>query len=364
MPDNPRVPGHPSDMPSSRSAEGSSGGGAVSGPPGNNNQYNSPPPPSGPSGNTQTRNIIIGAIATIIASTSVYYLTQYINNKKSESVPNYLVMKEATTNAWNRYVTMDNIYYKAVNILSTDPSMLNDPYKHIDEITKEADIFKKDAGKIAKEKNVDPALKTMLARRIDRQSEYTELINTFMGNTKTIMATTTGDDAQKKKIMEAFAPVLASVNRLYKKAATEIEELCKTLTATYAVTFDPNEVMIYADYKKGISKPDTGVAKAPNPADFSTHINSKDLIGSWADKGNKISFRKDGSMSSTNALGEQSTGTWKIENDRLRIESVNTASKIKYTFIFGLKDITSDSFTMLLTTMPFDIYHAVRQKED
>lgn len=363
MSDNPRMPGHPSDMPSSRSADGNSGG-AQSGPPGNNNPYNPPPPSSGSPGNTQTRNIIIGAIATIIASTSVYYLTQYINNKKSESVPNYLVMKEATTNAWNRYVTMDNIYYKAAAILSTDPSMLNDPYKHIDEITKEADIFKKDAGKIAKEKNVDPALKTMLARRIDRLSEYTELINTFMTNTKNIIATTTGDEAQKKKIMEAFSPVLASINRLYKKAATEIEELCKTLTATYAVPFDPNEVMIYADYKKGIAKPDTAVAHAPNPADFSTHINSKDLIGSWADGGNKITFRKDGSMSSTTPFGEQSEGSWKIENDRLTIVAVNSVSKIKYTLIFGLKDITSDSFTMLLTTMPFDIYHAVRQKEN
>ena len=362
MSDNPRMPGHPSDIPSSRLTEGNTGGN-ISGPPGNNNQYN-PPPPHGPSGNTQTRNIIIGAIATIIASTSVYYLTQYVNNRKSESsIPNPIVMKEATTNAWKRYVTMDNIYYKATVMLYNDETMLTDPYKRIDEITKEADIFKKDAEKIAKEKNVDPALKTMLSRRIERQTEYIELINAFISNTKTIMATTTGDDAQKKKILEAFSPVLISLNRLYKKAATEIEELAKTLTSTYAITFDPNDVMIYADYKKGIKNPDIAI-QAPNPVDFSTQINSKDFIGNWADKGNKISLQKDGSMNSTTANGEEATGTWKIENDRLKIESVSTLSKIKYTLIFGLKNITTDSFTMQLTTAPFDIYNAVRQKDN
>ena len=361
MSDNPRMPGHPSDTPSSRSNEGSSGG-VVPGPPGYNSQHNSSSPSSGSSGNNQTRNIIIGAIATIIASTSVYYLTQYVNNRKSDSVPNYLVMKEATTNAWKRYVTMDNIYYKATVMLYKDETMLTDPYKKVAEINKEADIFKKDAGKIAKEKNVDPALITMLSRRIERQTEYIELINAFIANTKTIMATTTGDDAQKKKIIEAFSPVLASLNRLYKKAATEIEELSKTLTSTYAVPFDLNEVLIYADYKKGIKNPDIAI-EAPNPVDFSTQINSKDLIGNWADKDNKISLQKDGSMNSTTPDGEKATGTWKIENDRLRIESISKLSKTKYTLIFGLKNITPNSFTMQLTTTPFDIYNAVRQKD-
>ena len=355
------MPGHPSDMPSSRSAEGSSGS-VASGPPGGG-QHN-PPSSSGSSGNTQTRNIIIGAIATIIASTTVYYLTQYVNNRRTDSIPNPIVMKEATTNAWKRYVTMDNLYYKAVKILSTDQTMQNDPYKYVNEVNKEADIFKKDASKIAKEKNVDPALKTMLSRRIDRQTEYIEILNAFMSNARTIMATTTGDDAQKKKILEAAVPVLGGVNLLYKKAANEIEELSKTLTSTYAVPFNPDEVLIYADYKKGISYPDTATIHVPNPNDFSTHINSKDLIGNWADKDNKISLQKDGSMRSVTTYGDEATGTWKIENDRLRIESVNTLSRIKYTLIFGLKNITANSFTMQLTTTPFDIYNAVRQKEN
>ena len=359
MSDNPRMPGHPSDIPSSRSSEGSSNT-HIPGPPG-------PPPyipPPGPSGNNQTRNIIIGAIATMLASTTVYYLTQYVNNKKTDSIPNYLVMKDATTNAWSRYVTMDNIYYKAVKMLSTDQTMQNDPYKYVNEVNKEADIFKKDANKIAKEKNVDPALKTMLSRRTDRQTEYGEILNAFMSNAKVIMATTPGDDAQKKKIIEASAPVLSSVNLLYKKAANEIEGLCKTLSATYAVPFNPNEVMIYADYKKGVGNLDTSTVQAPDPDEFSTQINPKDLIGNWADKGNKISFKKDGSMNSTTAYGDEATGTWKIENDRLRIESVNTLTKTKYILIFGLKNITATSFTMQLTTTPFYIYNAVRQNDN
>ena len=356
------MPGHPSDIPSSRSSGGSTGS-SVSGPPGDHNQYYQPPSPHGPSGNTQTRNIIIGAIATVIASTSVYYLTQYINNKKTDSIPNPIVMKEATTNAWKRYVTMDNIYYKSTVLLANDESVANDPYKRVAEITKEADIFKRDAEEIAKEKNVDPALKTMLTRRVERQTEYIDLVNAFMTNAKNILASKTDEATQKKKLLEAFAPVLSSINLLYKKAATEIEELSKTLSATYAITFDPNEVLIYAAYKKGVSDP--GLTNGPpNPADFSTHINSKDLIGNWADKDDKISLQKNGSMNSSNPKLGESTGTWKIENDRLRIDAEDKLTKIKYTLIFGLQDITPNSFTMVLTTTPFEVYHAVRQKEN
>ena len=111
MPDNSRIPGSPSDMHASRDTRPN---------------YSNPNPPAPPiqypqgtmppshSGNNQTRNIFIGAIATIIASTTVYYLTQYVNNKKSDSTPDYANMKLGTISAWNRFVTIDNIYYKSI----------------------------------------------------------------------------------------------------------------------------------------------------------------------------------------------------------------------------------------------------------
>ena len=103
MLDNPRMPGHPSGIPSSRSSEGS-GNTVTPGPP-VPPPYNHPTTP-GPSGNNQTRNIIIGAIATFIPSTTLYYLTQYVNNKKTDSISNHIVMNDVNTSAWKRYVSL------------------------------------------------------------------------------------------------------------------------------------------------------------------------------------------------------------------------------------------------------------------
>ncbi|MEO7983300.1 MAG: hypothetical protein ABI688_04385 [Bacteroidota bacterium] len=370
MPDNPRMPGHPSDIPSSRSSEGSTGS-AGSGHPGNP-PYNHPPATSpGSSGNNQTRTIIIGAIATIIASTSVYYLTQYINNKKSDSTPSQLVMKEATTNAWKRYVTMENIYYKAaigitrgktMAIPDEDEGTFALVDKFVNDLAKEAAIFKKDAAKIAEEENVDPALKSMLARRIERQTEFNDMITVFVQKAKTIYSTTKNPALRDKKINTATQVMTAGIKLVYEKAATEVEELSKTLTATYAVTFDPNEVQIYADYKKSISNRNALSKAALDTADYTRNIPPKSLVGSWDSHGDKINLLKDNGFDYSLRTGEKMTGTWKIENGKLRMDGVDPATKQKLQWLFLVKDIAADSFTMTLSISPFTSYDFTRVK--
>jgi len=367
MPDNPRISGHPSDMPSSRTPDQTSGSGY------SQNNYTPPPPPQGPqpgsSGNNQTRNILIGTIATIIASTSVYYLTQYINNRKTDSTPSSLVMKEATTNAWKRYVTMENIYYKAAIGITDYKSIVVDEEttftvvdKFVTDLAREADIFKKDAAKIAKEKNVDPALTTMLNRRIDRQTEFIDLIRTFVAKAKGIYNKTRDTATRDKKINTATAALTYNMKLLYEKAATEIEELSKTLSATYAIPFDPNEVQIFSDYKKNISGPNSLDEETIDTASYLTNFDSRSLVGNWDDHGNKISLLKDNTFNYSLLNGEKAAGSWKIEGGKLRLDAVHPSTKQQLLWLFRIKDITANSFTMTLNISPFDTYHLERVK--
>ncbi len=252
MSDNPRSSGHPSDIPSSRYKDSNSGSSDTHGP-GNNPPV--PPVSTGSSsgGGHQTRNIIIGAIATIFASTSVYYLTQYVNNKKSsDSPPDHLVMKEATISAWKRYVIMDNIYYKAVKMMIADKEKFgSNDQKFTQEIMNESNSFKKEAGKITDEKNIDPALKTMLSRRIERQTEFEEALTLMYNKLKTINAQRIDSLSKEKLAVPVMEYFYSTTQRLYKKAATEIEDLTKTLTESYGTPFNASEVLSYTAFKEG-----------------------------------------------------------------------------------------------------------------
>ena len=162
-----RIPGSPGDMHLSESKRQV---------PANPHQGSKPPipPPTppvtpGPQGNSPTRNIIIGAIATIFASTIVYYLTQYINNRKTDPEPTFAEIKESTHQAWKRFVTADNLFYKSLRMMSKTHIFPTEREKFIPyveniktETYKITDQFIGEIESISKEKNVDKTFKAML----------------------------------------------------------------------------------------------------------------------------------------------------------------------------------------------------------
>lgn len=364
MPDNPRMPGHPSDIPSSRSAEGS-GNTVIPGPPGPP-QYNQPAP-SGSSGNNQTRNIIIGAIATMIASTTVYYLTQYVNNKKTDSIPNQLVMKEVNTSAWKRYVSVDNLFYKNLLALMSDEQLAKNFDNYKAELQTETEKFIKDAELLIKEKYIDNTFVTMINRRVKREQESTKIRATFIDNIQRINQ---GKISEREKQKQRFAETSSFHNhstRLYKMAANEIEDLTKTLTETYSTRFDPNDVLIYADYKKSVSETDSMKAEVADSAAYydakTVKANARLLIGNWSTENNKISLQENGSLSFSLDYGEEATGTWKIEDNKLRLDAVSTVTKTDITWSFYLRNVTANSFTIKLSTSPFTESNFTRVKD-
>lgn len=362
MPDNPRMPGHPSDIPSSRSAE-VGGNTHIPGPPGPP-QYT---PPQGPSGNNQTRNIIIGAIATVIASTTVYYLTQYVNNKKNDSAPHHIIVKDANTSAWKRYVSVDNLFYKNLIALISDEQLAKNFDNYKAELQTETEKFIKDAELLIKEKHIDNTFVTMINRRMKRELESANIRTAFIDKIQKINQSKISEREKQKQRFAETSSFHNHSTRLYKMAANEIEDLTKILTETHGTLFNPNDVLIYADYKKSVSETDSMKAEVADSTAYydakSVKANARLLIGNWASENNKISLEENGSLSFSLEYGEEATGTWKIEDNKLRFDAVSTVTKTTITWLFYLRNITANSFSVKLSTSPFTESNFTRVKD-
>ena len=86
------------------------------------------------------------------------------------------------------------------------------------------------------------------------------------------------------------------------------------------------------------------------------------LTGSWRDGENNFTLLKDGFLNVSWRTGKQETGRWKIEDDLLRFDFINSSNAITATQFYRLYHIRKDTFIMKLTTAPYDKYTAVRLK--
>lgn len=360
-PEDPRAPRHPSDIPSSRNT----GGTSASGPPPPNTPYtpNTPPPHS--PGSNQTRNIIIGAIATIIASTTVYYLTQYVNLRKSDSSASPVVIKDATLTAWKTYVTIDNIYYKNIIALAKNKSLIKDLDKYEEEMNKESDRFLKDIDNLAKEKSVDKTFVTMIKRREKREKDAKTKAAEFYAAVKSIAKASISNAEKEKKLRdEVVIPYTRYLQMIFEMSATELEELSRVLSEKFLTSFDPMQMLIFADFKKGLFNFDTAAHHHHGDSLVAAKtIDPEKLVGKWSDEGNVLNLRNDGTMSYILATGIEGSGVWKLEDDFLRLDGVDKISKLKSVNFWGIFNLTPDSFIIRLTSPPNNIYKLDREKE-
>jgi len=360
MADDPRAPQHPSDMPSSRA----SGGSSSVGPPPANTPY-TPPPQPGSSGSNQTRNIIIGAIATIIASTTVYYLTQYVNLRKSDSTASPVVVKDATLTAWKTYVTIDKIYYKNIIALAKNKSLIKDLDKYEEEMGKESDRFLKDIDNLAKEKSIDKTFVTMIKRREKREKDAKVKAAEFYAAIKSIAKASISKAEKEKKLKdEVVIPYTRYLQMVFEMSATELEELSRVLSEKFLTSFDPMQMLIFADFKKGLFNFDTAARHHHGDSLVAAkNIDPKKLVGKWSDEGNKLHLRNDGTMSYLLVTGIEGSGVWKLEDDFLRLDAVDNTSKLKTINFWGIFNFKPDTFFIRLTSPPNDIYKLGREKE-
>src|SRR5690606_4502245 len=205
-----------------------------------------------PGASTIMRNILVGVTTTVLGSTAIYFLGFHNRGGKSgpSAAENLLVMKEVTTKAWKSYVTTDNIYYK--NLLSINKDFQESPdlelYKQ--DVTKEADRFRKDVDDLLKEENLDKTFASMLSRRLEREKEALDKMTDYVEAIQRLQRSELGEKEVMEKANEEGKKFEKYSKTAVERAATEVEDIAKTLAERYGQAFSLSDFLFYNDYKK------------------------------------------------------------------------------------------------------------------
>ncbi|HMU45310.1 MAG TPA: hypothetical protein PKC72_03030, partial [Chitinophagaceae bacterium] len=247
--------------------------------------------------------------------------------------------------------------------ISKDTALANHPLIFKEEIMKESGIFKNDTEEIMNTGDIDASLKAMMKRRIERQNEFEVIMSEFCDKVD-VLKKSNFDKAEKTKRTTAYAQKFFNDSkRMYDKGILEIEDICHTLEQTYVQKFDPNDLLVYVDYKESYTSQKDSVSNSADDETSTKPVTEEEknyLVGDWDDNGNTISLEKSGAMKYSMASGDNGNGTWKIENNKLRIDSHSNLTQLNYTWYLKLSDIKKNSFTMTLTAKPYDTYHLKR----
>ena len=364
MSDNPRQPGHPSDMNSSRSSEGSN----IS------SQHTTPvspsyqqPPSSAP--NHQSRNIILGAIATVVTSVLIYYLTVYMNRPRA-SEDDRLQMKEASIEAWKSYRAYENTYVD--NLLSFEKTLkenanVNDYAAGLDAESKK---FTKDLTDLTKTKHLDKDLIKAFNRRLENEKNASAKAAEYFANIQKIFIS--GSNPKKLKEDYVAEEIRWSIysRGTFERTINDIQEIAKILTERYGQSFTMNDFQVVKlqperqrindsliNVLKNIEIDTNGNEVQKN---FAYNLNKKDFEGNWNVEGDVVALKKDGSFSITQSDGIKGSGTWKIANDRLIVKGAMTETKQELNYSYRVSNLTASSFTISTTESPYLVFDATR----
>lgn len=367
MSDNPRIPGHPSDMNSSRSSEASSNT--------SSSQYNtntpSPYPPApAHSSNNQTRNIILGAIATVFTSTLIYYLTVYQNKNKSEG-NSRLEIKEATIEAWKSYKAYENVYTSNLFSFEKTANETNsfDPY--FAGLNTESKKFVADLTDLSQTKDIDKDLIKAFNRRLDNEKSTLEKANEYYEHIKLISKKNTGN---VKKLKEDFVAEQIRYTQYYKgayeRSINDIQEIAKTLSERYGQSFNMSDFLIIQLMPQRIKTQDSLINVLQHididsngnivQQNFATDLKTKDVEGNWNVDGDVVALQKNGVLNWTLAGGKKATGTWKVVEEKIKIEATIAGSDEKINNTYRVSNLTASSFTITQTEPPYEQYDVTR----
>jgi hypothetical protein len=364
MPDNPRGPGHPSDMPSSRSSAGGSDASSMQ------NSY--APPPAAPvssGSNNHTRNIIIGAVVTVFSSTLIYYLTVFQNKNNPDSEAGFRRTREVTTDAWKSFLTYENVYTKNLLVYEHDIDKTGiDQY--LAGLKIESEKFQKDLADLSQTKKMDKDLVKAMNRRLENERITFPEAEKFYTNLKKIANSAQSDSLKGAAMIKELDRWNVYYKGLYQTAVNDIGEIAKTLTERYGQPFSMNDFLVVQIMPQRIKTLDSmiNVMKGidPDPLGENTgppeKIDRKQLVGSWKATGENLSLESNGKMSYGLTNGYKATGTWKVENNKLRLDETGGDGKQMSIWIFRVSKVTANSFTMKRDKPPYESYQLTRVK--
>mgnify|MGYP001202312446 CR=1 FL=1 len=368
------------------------------------------PPPSGGGGTTTPvliRNIIVGAITTVLGSTTVYFIT-HGTGKSSETTTvstmspaeKLLVSKEVTTKAWKSYVSIDNLYYKNLKVLQASFIKNKNIMAYKEDMQKEAASFRKDVENILKEENLDESFSALLNRRLDREKESLEKMGDYMDEVDRLINADIPVSEKQEKAAAADARFNEYAQSVMQRASNELEGLSKSLSEKYMQPFSVDDFDFYSDYKKslqgsntnptGDNTPNTdnndpgtkqnneGYTGAVNSArgeetkqptqvnnntkGATTSHTSRDFYGEWDVNGATITLSSNGNMSWDMDNGDYAQGTWRYSNNQIVMKATSQNGQ-RANWVFDLFNITPNSFTMRLTAPPYNTYYMVRYRD-
>jgi hypothetical protein len=367
MSDNPRMPGHPSDMSSSRSS-GSSSNAASS-----NYNTNTPspyPPAPSHSSNNHTRNIILGAIATVFTSTLIYYLTVYQNRNKPEG-SNRLEIKEATIEAWKSYKAYENTYTSNLFSFEKTATESGSYESYFAGLNTESKKFIADLTDLSKTKDIDKDLVKAFNRRLENEKSTLEKANEHYERIKEVSKKNTGNI---KKFKEDFIAEQIRYTQYYKgayeRAINDIQEIAKILAERHGQPFSMSDFLIIQIMPQRIKTQDS-LIKVLQQIDIdsngnivqqniATNLKTKDLEGNWNVDGDVVSLQKNGVLNWTLAGGKKATGGWKVVEEKIKIEATVTGSNEKINNTYRVSNLTATSFTITQTEPPYGQFDVTR----
>ncbi|HWR31890.1 MAG TPA: hypothetical protein VN451_00075 [Chitinophagaceae bacterium] len=352
MADNPRNPQQYSDIPSSRYSGG--GPNPASPSPGSSHNPSAQPQSTVPPTKIHLRNLLIGGGITIITSTVVFLITQ---NLKKPEVDSFLATKQATSTAWNSYVGYENIYTNNTLSISKNAGKVT-----LDSVLKEfkdeSNKFQRDVEDLARSRKIDSDLKKVFARRLDNERSSMPVLEQYYANLAKINKNNIPVKEKKDALVNEMARYNEYVKGFYERAINDIQGIAEVLSKRYDQKFSINDFIIVQMHPQLIKTNDSLINVLRNiqldsngqvitPETVPVIVKAKDIIGNWNANGQVFTFEKNGKMAWIIGNGEKVTGTWKIENNKLRLDGTIEGEVKKGYWLFFVSDITENSFTII-----------------
>ena len=336
------------------------------------------------------RNVITGVLTTVLGATVIYFLG--FNHRSDGN--NFLVMKEATTNAWKSYESFENTYTKNSLSLIKDAATIGlDEF--LTQTKQESEKFKKSVEELAKKKDIDKDLVTALNKRLDNEKSSMPKVEKYIDELRKIANSTMTDQEKTAAVTREDQKYAATSSGLYERAVNDIQDIAKILSARYGQPFSMDDFLIIQIHDQNKKTADSlanlnrtnqennnnnnGNQQPVDPNNIgnnrqvtgntnpsvtnNTVINERNLTGDWSTADAKISLMENDTMSWDLNSGENAYGTWKIINNQLYMYVTNSRTGQKFTWIFDLSNVAARSFTMTLTVQPYNTYKLVRMED-
>ncbi|HSU27601.1 MAG TPA: hypothetical protein VLJ68_04415 [Chitinophagaceae bacterium] len=315
-------------------------------------------------GSSHMRNMIIGITTTVIVSGLVYLLG--FSGKKPRTTK--LEKEKATTEAWKTYVTIENDYAKSTTLLMRDASQFKSYQELYQAVLKESGRFMDGMQRLMKKKDMDPDMVTVLKRRADNEKSTLPRFEKLMLGWDDLVKRAMEDKLTEQQAKDSLVAQSKDYEQRNKgtmeRALTEIESLANTLSKRYDQPFNIDDFIVIQIYKY---KKDIYSVLATEKKDSTLPENvTKDyLVGKWRTFSATITLRQDNSWSwYSPADSSEAIGTWDLKYGQLVLQ-VEKHPKLagKGKWAFNLSTVTDTSFSMYLSTEPYNFYPLVRIRE-